>query len=142
MPNAGGCHIRMIKKLLVSLLSIVIAPFVLLGIHITVENGYGFFMIILLAYFITGVIFGTITKYISGTKGYEGGFAWGFWLGLIGLLVVSFRANLNDSNKHPQKVIIKVDDAEKIEKLAKLHQQGILTDEEFNQKKADILARM
>ena len=132
----------MIKKLLVSLLSIVIAPFFLLGIYSAVENGYGFFVVILLAYLITGVIFGTITKYISGTKGYESGFAWGFWLGLIGLLVVGFRANLNDSNKHPQKVIIKVDDAEKIEKLAKLHQQGILTDEEFKQKKADILAKM
>ena len=29
-----------------------------------------------------------------------------------------------------------------LEKLAKLHQQGILTDEEFNQKKADLLAKM
>ena len=31
---------------------------------------------------------------------------------------------------------------EAIEKLAKLHEQGILSDEEFNQKKADILAKM
>lgn len=31
---------------------------------------------------------------------------------------------------------------EAIEKLAKLHEQGILTDEEFNQKKSDILAKM
>ena len=29
-----------------------------------------------------------------------------------------------------------------LEKLAKLHQQGILTDEEFNQKKAELLAKM
>ena len=29
-----------------------------------------------------------------------------------------------------------------LEKLAKLHQQGILTDEEFSQKKADLLAKM
>ena len=31
---------------------------------------------------------------------------------------------------------------ELIEKLAKLHEQGILTDEEFNQKKSDILAKI
>ena len=29
-----------------------------------------------------------------------------------------------------------------LEKLAKLHQQGILTDEEFSQKKAELLAKM
>ena len=34
------------------------------------------------------------------------------------------------------------DYAEAIEKLAKLHEQGILTDEEFQRKKADILAKM
>ena len=34
------------------------------------------------------------------------------------------------------------DSAEAIAKLAKLHEQGILTDEEFQQKKADLLAKM
>ncbi len=34
------------------------------------------------------------------------------------------------------------DNAEAIAKLAKLHEQGILTDEEFQQKKADLLAKM
>ena len=34
------------------------------------------------------------------------------------------------------------DNAEAIAKLAKLHQQGILTDEEFQQKKTDLLAKM
>ena len=73
---------------------------------------------------------------------YDDSFAWGFLLGILGLLIVGFRANLNETNRHPQKVIVKIDDAEKIEKLAKLHQQGILTDEEFSQKKADILSKM
>ena len=35
-----------------------------------------------------------------------------------------------------------MDFAEMLEKLAKLHDQGILTDEEYQQKKTDILARM
>lgn len=34
------------------------------------------------------------------------------------------------------------DNAEAIAKLAKLHEQGILTDEEFQQKKADLLAKI
>ena len=34
------------------------------------------------------------------------------------------------------------DNAEAIAKLAKLHEQGILTDEEFQQKKTDLLAKM
>jgi len=49
---------------------------------------------ILIIYLIDGVIFGLITKYVSESKGYEGGFAWGFFLGLIGLLVVGFRPNI------------------------------------------------
>ena len=34
------------------------------------------------------------------------------------------------------------DVASALEKLAKLHQQGILSDEEFNRKKAELLAKM
>ena len=33
-------------------------------------------------------IWGLITKKINENKGYEGGFAWGCWLGFIGLIVV------------------------------------------------------
>ena len=35
-----------------------------------------------------------------------------------------------------------VDSLEAIEKLAKLHEQGILTDEEFQQKKTELLAKL
>ena len=38
-------------------------------------------------------IFGLITKHVAESKGYEGGFWWGFWLGIIGLLVVGLRPN-------------------------------------------------
>ena len=52
-----------------------------------------------MAYFIGAVIysliFGAITKYIAESKGYEGGFWWGFFLGVIGLLVVGFRPDMN-----------------------------------------------
>lgn len=35
------------------------------------------------------IIWGCITKAVSSSKGYDGGFAWGFFLGLIGLIVVA-----------------------------------------------------
>ena len=47
--------------------------------------------ILLAAYLVQGIIFGAITRYLSESKGYNGGFAWEFLLGLIGLLVVGFR---------------------------------------------------
>ena len=50
----------------------------------------------LIGYIIYGIIFGLITKYVAESKGYYGGFAWGFFLGVIGLLVVGFRPNIND----------------------------------------------
>ena len=96
-------------------------------------------LFVVLAFVIQGCIWGVITRYICQMKGHQKGFAWGFWLGLIGLLVVGFLPNLN---KKAREVLVKSDDADTLEKLAKLHQQGILTDEEFNQKKADILAKM
>lgn len=40
---------------------------------------------------IFGCIFGGITKYINEKNGYYGGFAWGFWLGWIGIVVVACR---------------------------------------------------
>jgi hypothetical protein len=36
-------------------------------------------------------IFGAITKGINEQKGYEGGFWWGFFLGVIGIIVVACR---------------------------------------------------
>ena len=44
------------------------------------------------------IIFGMITKYVAESKGYEGRFWWGFFLGIIGLLVVGFRPNNNQQS--------------------------------------------
>lgn len=52
------------------------------------------FIVVILGWVIPAVIFGLISKHIANSKGYEGGFAWGFWLGVIGLLVVGFRPTL------------------------------------------------
>ena len=61
--------------------------------------GYGYdsssILIYLLVYIFVGIgvacIFGAITKGINESKGYYGGFAWGFWLGWIGIIVVACR---------------------------------------------------
>lgn len=39
------------------------------------------------------IILGFCTKKINESKGYYGGFAWGFWLGVIGLIVVACKPN-------------------------------------------------
>lgn len=182
-------------------------------------------IMVLLAYIvIRGVIFGLICENLASTKGYADGFAWGFFLGVIGLLIVGFRPNLvtphaeayspihsaaqsksrpqwecscgaknpdtlnyclscrrardehqslpklkcpncgvmnratNEScfacnallrkavptaSEQPQKGMPAEENAfSLIEQLAKLHEQGILTDEEFRQKKADVLEKI
>lgn len=43
---------------------------------------------------LNGILFGCLTRYLAKNKGYEGGFAWGFFLGLIGLIVVAARRNI------------------------------------------------
>lgn len=48
-------------------------------------------MEIFLGWLIGCIFFGLITRYVSRCRGYDGGFAWGFFLGIIGLLVVGFR---------------------------------------------------
>ena len=53
---------------------------------------------ILTVYIVAGIIglivsffLGVLTQGINESKGYSGGFAWGFWLGIIGIIVVSCR---------------------------------------------------
>ena len=53
----------------------------------------GYFIGVLIA----AIIFGMVTKYIAESKGYDGGFWWGFFLGIIGILVVGFRPDIKTS---------------------------------------------
>ena len=61
-------------------------------------------------YFISGiiisVIFGFVCKAISSKRGMDGGFWWGFWLWVIGIIVVAVRPNDNtpvyESNPRPK----------------------------------------
>ena len=51
----------------------------------------GYYIAYIVISLISGVIFGCITKSINEKKGRDGGFAWGFWLGVIGIIVVACR---------------------------------------------------
>ena len=57
------------------------------------------------------------------------------------------RRGIKESNKQPQVVVQQastpqVDPLEQIQKLQKLKEAGILTEEEFNAKKADLLSKI
>ena len=59
-----------------------------------------YYLITIVISIIVSCIFGAITKAINERKGYYGGFAWGFWLGWIGIIVVACRqSNLYYSPK-------------------------------------------
>lgn len=156
------------------------------------------------------IIFGCITKYINENKGYQGGFAWGFFLTWIGIIVVACKpdnrqyvqqehksmypqaatpvktwrcascgaensdkinyclrcradrsevqaekikcphcgANNNKTNSTcfacGKSLTEKVDSNAPalIKQLADLHAQGILTEEEYNSKKAELLSKL
>ena len=172
-------------------------------------------IISLVVYLAQGLIFGLAAQQIAEGKGYSTGFAWGFWLGLIGLLVVLFKPNISAAyetpryapsaapapsanewvcvcgsrnhesltyctrcgrdrsytdnnnaakvpcphcgarNKPANKVCFACgkamtaepqhqapDTAELLTKLAQLHESGVLTDDEFQEKKAVLLKRI
>ena len=78
------------------------------------------------------IILGIATKSINESKGYTGGFAWGFFLGIIGIIVVACKANANTTSDP-------VSNTDELERLAKLHESGTLTDDEFNEMKQKLL---
>ena len=49
-----------------------------------------------------GIIFGLASKHINESKGYSGGFAWGFFLGLIGIIVVACKPNINKQSSYSE----------------------------------------
>ena len=87
-----------------------------------------------------GLIFGFITIAISKSKGYDGGFWWGFFLGILGLIVVAVRPD--KSNPEQDKSVKAANYTQALERLASMRDHGILTEAEFNEKKQEILKRI
>ena len=89
--------------------------------------------------------FGFVTQTINKNKGYEGGFAWGFFLGFIGIIVVACKPSMiaptNQSNSNSSSVGSESNTAE-LERLAKLHESGALSDAEFAEAKQKLISKM
>lgn len=83
---------------------------------------------------------GLISKYINESKGYVNGFAWGAWLGIIGILVVVCKPNIAKEEK--EELELKGKSIEALESLSSLHDKGILTDQEFEAKKQELLKKI
>ena len=100
------------------------------------DESLGYILVVL----IWAVIWGCITKKINQDKGYEGGFAWGFWLGLIGLIVVLCKSDnrSSDDSKYSEEPK-KISDADEILKFKKLLDEEAITQEEYDIKKMQIL---
>ena len=81
-------------------------------------------------------IWGGITAYISYTKGYSGGFLWGALLGIIGLIVVIARPKKELSKPESD---IEATNLSKLKQYKELLDMGAITEEEFMQKKKELL---
>jgi uncharacterized membrane protein YeaQ/YmgE (transglycosylase-associated protein family)/predicted Zn-ribbon and HTH transcriptional regulator len=100
---------------------------------------------------VMGVIWGFVGRAIVGSKGYDGsdnhGFAWGFWLGIIGLIVCASKpANIsynynnkplfqdqNDSTMADTTNVVR-----ELENLKKLKDIEMISDEEFKIKEREL----
>lgn len=51
------------------------------------------FIMVIFPYVFWMVIFGFIARHIAKKKGYKNGFLWGFFLGIIGIIVVACRTD-------------------------------------------------
>lgn len=101
---------------------------------------FNYIIIAVCVFLVQGLIFGFITRAIADSKGYDGGFWWGFFLGLLGLIVVAVRPTMTKVESDQGNTAASYTQA--LERLAAMREQGILTEEEFKEKKQEILDRI
>lgn len=100
-------------------------------------------MKLLLGILIVRPIMGFISMSIASNRGMEGGFGWGFFLGIIGIIVVAIRPNDNkqstrENTKYSaQKSNQKVYDD--LNKLKELREQGAITENEYEKMRQDLV---
>lgn len=91
--------------------------------------------VFIFGFIIWGSIWGIATQSIGNSKGISGCFWWGFFLGIIGLIVVAcLKDNTTISNN--------ADNVEALDKLQKLKESGTISNEEFEQSKKKILSKL
>ena len=104
---------------------------------------------------IVHAILGTVTYCLNVDKGYKGGFMWGFFLGVIGIIVVGCRpynpAMLSKMNTptspsvapalNPQKKETSEEDViRSLKEYKSLLDSGVITEDEFEKKKSELLS--
>lgn len=78
-------------------------------------------------------VWGIATQSIGNSKGIDGCFWWGFFLGLIGLIVV---VCLNPKTNNQNNLF---DNIDALDKLQRLKENGAITEEEFEENKKMLL---
>lgn len=92
-------------------------------------------ILFLFVFCIQGSFFGVATYFVGKSKGHTNCFWWGFFLGLIGLIVVLC---LNDKASSSSNS----DNVEALDKLQKLRESGTISDKEFEESKKKILSKL
>ena len=114
-------------------------------------------------------IFGVVTKTINESKGYKGGFAWGFWLSWFGVIVVACKPQKQIDHHYPYNNIyengadltkswicpncqklnpnyietcncgLPISKKEEFERFKSLYEKGIITQHDYNFKVRTLL---
>ena len=88
------------------------------------------------------LLWGFAAHFIAKSKGYDNGFFWGFFLGLIGLIVVCARPAIKPKDDALKDSQIRNNNIEAFQKLANLREKGVITEEEYRSKKKQLLDRI
>lgn len=81
------------------------------------------------------IVCGIIAKYINEKKGYSNGFAWGAWLGIIGIIIVACKPKCIEEQTSKESL-------DMLEQLSSLHEKGVITDAEYEEKKKKLIDKI
>ena len=109
-----------------TILDVVVALCMVIGL---VNSAY------LLVWAILTLVFACVSKKIGLSKGIDYGYLIGWFLGIIGLIIICVLPNENNVNNTPAST----NKYEDLERLQKLKESGVLTQAEFDAEKAKIL---
>lgn len=92
-------------------------------------------LIAIFVFVLQGCVWGIATHCIGKSRGHQNCFWWGFFLGLIGLIVViCLKDNTTISSN--------VDNVEALDKLQKLKENGTISEAEFEESKKKVLSKL